>query len=353
MLRNRGGCYKWTMYGIKSHRCMEATPSMACANKCTFCWRHNTNPTTKEWKWDVDDPEALVEGMLDSHRALVRNVQGMPGVSGDRLDEAMTPRHCALSLVGEPIIYPKINEFVRKLHQNGISTFLVNNGQFPDAIKNLNTVTQLYLSVDGPDKKKMKELDRPAFPDFWDRFNKSVDLMRLKKHRTTFRLTMIEGINMEPEDIVKYHEIFERGRPHFIELKQLTPAFQGRSGSPLRMSNVPTWQRILEYGRSLCTPDYEIACAHEHSNCLLLARKEFKIDGQWHTWIDFDKFNKLVLGDAPQDIGVGDYLLPTPAWAAFGAAEGGFDPQQERHVTRKRQKHIDQEQGEEKKKVTA
>jgi tRNA wybutosine-synthesizing protein 1 len=44
MLRGRGGCYKHSFYGIESHRCMEATPSLACANKCVFCWRHHTNP---------------------------------------------------------------------------------------------------------------------------------------------------------------------------------------------------------------------------------------------------------------------------------------------------------------------
>jgi tRNA wybutosine-synthesizing protein 1 len=33
-LRGRGGCYKHTFYGITSYQCMEATPSLACANKC-------------------------------------------------------------------------------------------------------------------------------------------------------------------------------------------------------------------------------------------------------------------------------------------------------------------------------
>ena len=36
-LRGRGGCYKHTFYGITSYQCMEATPSLACANKCTYC----------------------------------------------------------------------------------------------------------------------------------------------------------------------------------------------------------------------------------------------------------------------------------------------------------------------------
>lgn len=42
-LRGRGFCYKHSFYGIQSHLCMETTPSLACANKCVFCWRHHTN----------------------------------------------------------------------------------------------------------------------------------------------------------------------------------------------------------------------------------------------------------------------------------------------------------------------
>jgi wyosine [tRNA(Phe)-imidazoG37] synthetase (radical SAM superfamily) len=38
-------------------------------------------------------------------------------------------RHCALSLVGEPIMYPEINQLVDLLHARRISTFLVTNAQ--------------------------------------------------------------------------------------------------------------------------------------------------------------------------------------------------------------------------------
>lgn len=41
-LRGRGGCYKHTFYGITSYQCMEATPSLACANKCTFLIYYST-----------------------------------------------------------------------------------------------------------------------------------------------------------------------------------------------------------------------------------------------------------------------------------------------------------------------
>jgi wyosine [tRNA(Phe)-imidazoG37] synthetase (radical SAM superfamily) len=41
------GCYKHTFYNITSYQCMETTPSLACANKCVFCWRHHKNPVGK------------------------------------------------------------------------------------------------------------------------------------------------------------------------------------------------------------------------------------------------------------------------------------------------------------------
>ena len=59
------------------------------------------------------------------------------------IKKANNPIHCALSLVGEPIMYPHINEFVDYLHDKGISTYLVTNAQFPDAIATLPPITQV------------------------------------------------------------------------------------------------------------------------------------------------------------------------------------------------------------------
>lgn len=59
----------------------------------------------------------------------------MPGVRPERFEEGLAVKHCALSLVGEPIMYPEINAFLRLLHQQRISSFLVTNAQFPDEIR--------------------------------------------------------------------------------------------------------------------------------------------------------------------------------------------------------------------------
>ncbi|MCG8624882.1 MAG: hypothetical protein MJE68_23145 [Proteobacteria bacterium] len=116
MLRGRGGCYKHTFYGIESHRCMETTPSLACANKCVFCWRsayvcwvhrredevlsslslslslppylplppslslflrHHTNPVGTEWRWKMDDPEMILKGALENHYQMIKQFRGM------------------------------------------------------------------------------------------------------------------------------------------------------------------------------------------------------------------------------------------------------------------------------------
>jgi tRNA wybutosine-synthesizing protein 1 len=368
MLRNQGGCYKNTFYNIDSSRCMEATPSLGCGNKCCFCWRGSKHPTIKEWNFLVDEPRDLVKQMISTHAELIHDLKGLPGASKERIELAKTPAHCALSLVGEPIVYPRINEFVTELHQRNISTFLVNNGQFPDQMKALTPICQLYLSVDAMQKDKMKELDRPIFTDFWERHEQSVKHMAARKERTVYRLTMIEGYNMDLEtDVERLAEMIRIGQPGFIELKQMTPAFQGRNNIPLRISNVPKFKKLVQFAQRLveCLNsrdgyNWALPSIHEHSHCLLVADKNKYFDKntqKWKTWIDYEKFSELVLRDPDaKSWTFMDYQCETPSWALlpqenvvdFGknavndlvdeteSVEGlGFDPRQKRVLSQR------------------
>lgn len=58
---------------------MEATPSLACANKCVFCWRHHTNPVGKSWQWKMDDPLMIVNSALEEHKKMIKQMKGVPG----------------------------------------------------------------------------------------------------------------------------------------------------------------------------------------------------------------------------------------------------------------------------------
>lgn len=329
MLRGRGGCYKHTFYGIESHRCMETTPSLACANKCVFCWRHHTNPVGTEWKWKMDDAETIINGVMANHYDMLKQFKGVPGALPDRVKEASVIKHCALSLVGEPIMYPEINRFLEMLHERRISSFLVTNAQFPDAIKNLTPVCQLYVSVDAASKESLKKIDRPLFKDFWPRYLDSLKALADKGQRTVYRLTLVKAWNAE--ELRGYADLVSLGKPNFIEVKGVT--FCGDSkASTLTMQNVPWHDEVINFVQKLVEmlPEYEIASEHEHSNCLLLAHKKFKIDGRWYTWIDYEKFHELVKSKKP--FVTEDYMAPTPDWAVFGNKERGFDPQENRFM---------------------
>ncbi|KAM7257863.1 hypothetical protein ACFE04_013604 [Oxalis oulophora] len=329
-LRGRGGCYKHSFYGIESHRCMEATPSLACANKCVFCWRHHSNPVGKSWTWKMDEPVEIVNTAIELHTKMIKQMKGVPGVTLERLEEGLSPRHCALSLVGEPIMYPEINTLVDELHGRRISTFLVTNAQFPDSIKSLRPITQLYVSVDAATKDSLKAIDRPLFGDFWERFMDSLQALKTKEQRTVYRLTLVKGWNTE--DVDAYFQLFSIGKPDFVEIKGVT--YCGSSAtSKLTMENVPWHADVKAFSEALASKsngEYEVACEHVHSCCVLLAKTDkFKIDGQWYTWIDYDKFHNLVASG--QKFTSTDYMEATPSWAVYGADEGGFDPDQSRY----------------------
>lgn len=355
-LRGRGGCYKHTFYGITSYQCMEATPSLACANKCVFCWRHHKNPVGKEWKWKTDDPHFIVDEAVKTHVQMIKETKGIPGVNMDRWKEAHTVRHCALSLVGEPIMYPRINELLGDLHQRHISTFLVTNGQHPKAIGSLIPVTQLYVSVDAPTPESLVAIDRPLFADAWERLKESLSLLKDKGQRTVARLTVVKGWNSD--EVEGYAKLIALGKVSLIEIKGVT--FCGKSdASNLNMSNTPWHHEVVELCRTLkveldrlrekggpnAPPEYDLACEHKHSVSVLLARvDQFAVDGPdgrrvWKTWIDYPKFQELSarhVEDPSFTFSVEDYTAETPAWALFGSEEEGFDPTDTRHRKKKK-----------------
>ncbi|XP_078296233.1 S-adenosyl-L-methionine-dependent tRNA 4-demethylwyosine synthase TYW1 isoform X2 [Panthera onca] len=343
MLRGRGGCYKHTFYGIESHRCMETTPSLACANKCVFCWRHHTNPVGTEWRWKMDQPEMILKEAIENHQSMIKQFKGVPGVREDRFEEGMMVKHCALSLVGEPIMYPEINRFLKLLHECKISSFLVTNAQFPVEIRNLKPVTQLYVSVDASTKDSLKKIDRPLFKDFWQRFLNSLKALAAKQQRTVYRLTLVKAWNVD--ELQAYAELVTLGNPDFIEVKGVTYCGES-SASSLTMANVPWHEEVVHFVRELVAliPNYEIACEHEHSNCLLIAHTRFKIDGEWWTWIDYNRFQELVQeyedSGGLTNFSAKDYVAKTPLWALFGASERGFDPKDTRYQRKNKPKDI-------------
>ena len=69
---------------------------------------------------------------------------------------------------------------------------MVTNAQFPDAIKNLTPVTQLYVSVDAATQDSLKKIDRPLFKDFWPRFIDSLKALSDKVTKSKYPKCMTQ-----------------------------------------------------------------------------------------------------------------------------------------------------------------
>ena len=54
--------------------------------------------------------------------------------------------------------------------------------------RDLEPITQLYVSVDAATRETLKAIDRPLFKDFWERFQECLRLLWDKRQRTVYRL---------------------------------------------------------------------------------------------------------------------------------------------------------------------
>ena len=167
----------------------------------------------------------------------------------------------------------------------------------------------------------LKQIDKPLFKDYWERLNQSLEYLSEKKHRTCMRITLVRNINMlEPKN---YANLIKKGNSDFIEVKAYMHV--GASRLRLKQSNMPTHPEVLEFSKEILKylEDYEIASEHISSRVILLAKKFFKKNNKWYTWIDFDKFFKL------KEIISEDYLEELPKEFYFGQKRSPLEKSQE------------------------
>ncbi len=268
-LRDEGFCYKQKFYGIQSHRCLQMTPAVAwCPNRCIYCWRviEKTLGNTME-NVKINEPKEIISGCIEAQRKLISGFKGFKGTNLKKWKEANNPNQAAISLAGEPTLYPKISELIQEFHKQGFTTFLVTNGQFPERLENLKEPTQFYLSLDAPDKENYKKIDNPQLSDFWERLNKSLEIMNSFSCRKVIRLTMVKNWNMRnPEG---YAKLIKKANPDFIEVKGYMHV--GFSQKRLPREAMPTHEEVKEFANKISElTDYEYKDEQRESRVVLL-----------------------------------------------------------------------------------
>ena len=276
-LHDKGVCYKQKFYGISCHRCLQCTPVVNfCTENCEFCWRIGKYMFPKSASgWEK--PKEIIDKMVVAQRKMLN---GFPGgnVNMKKWKEAQTPSQVAISLAGEPTIYPNLGELIAEFHKRGMTSFLVTNGTLPEKLAKLKPLpTQLYVTVAAPDKKTFEKLCKPNIKNAWNKLNKTLELLPKLKTRKVIRLTLIKDINMH--SIEKYAELINKAKPDFVEAK----AFMSVGGARERIpySSMPLHEEIVEFSKELSKHiDMPVADEQKESRVVLLTkrpRKDWKV----------------------------------------------------------------------------
>ncbi|WP_353634661.1 4-demethylwyosine synthase TYW1 [Halobacterium sp. NMX12-1] len=265
-------CYKHAFYGIRSHRCIQMTPVVRCNERCVFCWRDHAGHTYELDGVEWDDPEAVVDASIELQKKLLSGFGGNDEVPRERFEEAMDPRHVAISLDGEPTLYPYLPELLEEFHDRGLTTFLVSNGTRPDVLAECDP-TQLYVSVDAPERATFDDVVGAQEDDAWEKLVDTMDVLHDKDHtRTVLRTTLVGGENMANPDW--YAGFFDRADPDFVELKAYMHV--GDSRDRLDRETMPNHEDVLEFAREVQAhmPEHTVLRDQEVSRVALLARDE-------------------------------------------------------------------------------
>ena len=276
-LKGERFCYKrW--YGIASHRCVQMTPTLDyCDFSCLFCWRMFSEERFKStMKWD--DPDTIIKEAVKAQRDLLAGYKGHPNTTPERFLEAMHPVHFAISLDGEPTLYPKIVELIGKIKELGWTAFLVTNGTVPNRLKEMlerNVVpTNLYISVYATNPEDYQKVTRAFIPNPMDKVIESLKLMpefEKRKCRTVFRMTLVKNLNLkDPEG---YARLVKIANPMFVELKGYTWA--GESTKRLPKEAMPTLEELLDFAKVIeRETGYTVKEVDEVSRVIMLVRDE-------------------------------------------------------------------------------
>lgn len=245
---DKGVCYKEKFYGIESHRCLQMAPAVPnCQQKCEFCWR-DLSYTQTQWEGEYDDPKTIIDEAVKAQNNLLCGFFGNDKANKEKLEESKTPTNAAISLAGEPMLYPEIDELIAEFNRRNFTTFVVSNGQYVDKLKNLeNEPYQLYLSLDAPTKKIYNDVCQPQISEGWDNLNQSLDTLASFNSRTCIRTTCVKGRNMtNPE---KYAELIKKASPDFVEIKAYMCV--GSSRHRLTPDNMPTFDEVKSFAQKI------------------------------------------------------------------------------------------------------
>ncbi len=283
-IRQEGVCYKQKFYGIECDRCAQMSPTVLwCNENCVFCWR------PMEWMRNVtlddknvDSPKDIIEGTIVQRKKLLTGFKGNPEVNNGRFERSQLPSHWAISLSGEPTLYPYICEMIAQIRQlpTTKSVFLVTNAQKTEVFEKMATnpqflPTQLYVSLDAPDEGFFRKINRSVHADGWQKLMKSLEAISTLGTRKLNRITLMKGINDDPSYMKAWSDVVWKMKPEFVEVKSYMHI--GDSRKRLSRDNMPTFDEVKAWSEKFCAQSgYVYRDFSRPSRICLLVRPDLK-----------------------------------------------------------------------------
>lgn len=267
-------CYKEEFYGISSHRCLQMTPTVnVCNFRCLFCWRFHGMTGLEGSRYP--EPEQLLEECIRMQRVLVSGFKGDSRCDSRLWEEARNPVHVAISLSGEPTLYPELGEFISLCKRRGMTTFLVTNGSVPKALERLTAMpTQLYVTVAAPNKQIFQRLCVPHSHTAWENLMETLRLLPSLSTRTIIRHTLVSGWNLGWEEA--YAKLDELAQPMLIEPKGYV--FVGDSRTRMTIENMPSHSAVREFSIRLAgLLGMEVLAEREDSRVVLIGERGARV----------------------------------------------------------------------------
>ncbi len=284
-IKDDGVCYKQKFYGIECHSCMEFSPAvMWCQENCSFCWRPMEFMKNIEIDAEkVDDFKEIIDNLMQKRKKLLNGFNANHGANMEKLKEAQDPTHFAISLSGEPTMYPHLDKMVEYLKTlpKTKSIFIVTNAQIPEFFEKLEQnpqaqPTQLYISLEAPTKEIFNSVNMSLYEDGWERLGKSLDVYSRLDCRRLVRFTQIKGLNDKDEYLENYKELVNQGNPDFVEIKAYMHL--GMSQGRHTKEQMPEFVEVVEFAKKLANylGNYDYVDAAPNSRIALLRRSDSK-----------------------------------------------------------------------------
>ncbi|KKK44779.1 hypothetical protein LCGC14_0765710 [marine sediment metagenome] len=199
-------------------------------------------------EYELDDDIQCCINSREEIEILVNRALTTPNEIMQTHSDAMIPNHAAISLDGEPMLYPNMSDFIQQFKNRSMTTFIVTNGTLPEKIRDLDPLpSQLYVTLPAPDELIYKRACRPMVKKGWDKINETLELLDSLSCRTLVRLTAVKNLNVDKQYIKNYISLVKKANPNFFEIKGFTLQAKALLIKDRMNDNYPTQHYFPDY----------------------------------------------------------------------------------------------------------